>query len=286
MENRISELQNTNKILEQEAELLYSEMDSAKDTANASITKVLQDLTGIPEITVTTSPDRTVVGVPKPTGGWSNEISIYHYEDYGKTERRFELSWFASSASVATDSVNSGYLKYLTALGRIAELLSSGTTIQDAVEAANATTIPIKQKLSKTELAISKNTSEINQIKREIEKNKILELVSGPVNHFSVVGNHQYENRGKFTKPAETSSQCWELSSRNTVFFDALTVIKNKKNWKVIFHEFSWKYISNNHEKQYYDLSVCSVKTMKEDAIIEMLRYLMPGIKAANLETA
>lgn len=285
MENRISDLQNTNKILEQEAELLYSEMDSAKDTANASITKVLQDLTGMPEITVTTSPDRTVVRVPKPTSGWSNEISIYHYEDYGKTERRFELSWFASSASVATDSVNSGYLKYLTVLGRIAELLSSGTTIQDAVEAANATTIPIKQKLSKTELAISKNNSEINQIKREIEKNKILELVSGPVNHFSVVGNHQYENRGKFTKPAETSSQCWELSSRNTVFFDALTVIKNKKNWKVIFHEFSWNWNRDN-EKQYYDLSVCSAKTMKEDAIIEMLRYLMPGIKAANLETA
>lgn len=286
MENRISELQNTNKILEQERELLYSKMDSAKDTANASITKVLQDLTGMPEITVTTSPDRTVIGTPNPTSDFPNEISIYHYEDYGKTERRFELSWFASSASVATDSVNSGYLKYLTVLGRIAELLSSGTTIQDAVEAANATTIPIKQKLSKTELAISKNTSEINQIKREIEKNKILELVSGPVNHFSVVGNHQYESRGKFTKPAETSSQCWELSSRNTVFFDALTVIKNKKNWKVIFHEFSWKYISNNPEKQYYDLSVCSAKTMKEDAIIEMLRYLMPGIKAANLETA
>ena len=108
-------------------------------------------------------------------------------------------------------------------------------------------------------------------------------MVSGPVNHFSVVGNHQYKSRGKFTKPAETSSQYWELSSRNTVVFDALTIIKNKKNWKVIFHEFRW---NQNSEKQYYDLSVCPVKTMKEDAIIEMLRYLMPGIKAANLETA
>ena len=288
MENRISELQAKSEILVHELDNIYFQMDEAKAAANLKLSKWFQDLTGIANITVTISTDKTTVGIPKPGDGWPNEINIYHYGDYdNKGSRRFELSWFASSATVLSDATTSNYLQYLAALGRISESFSTGNAIQDAIGLGVAALDPIKAKYRKLSAEKASIDSEIRTISQEIERAKLLGLISGPVVTIPVVGNHLYANKGKFTKPADTSTQCWQLSARNTVEFDALTVIKNKGNWKVIFHQLRWtRNDAGDMVKTHYDLGSCETKGFKEDAMIVMLKYLMPGINAANLITA
>lgn len=286
MQNRISELQAKNEILAHELDNISFQMDEAKAAENLKLAKWFQDLTGIANITVTMSADKTTVGIPKPGDRWPNEINIYHYEDYDNKGRRFELSWFASSATVLSDATTSNYLQYLAALGRISEAFSTGNAIQDAIGLGVAALDPIKAKYRKLSAEKAIIDSEIRTISQEIERAKLLGLITGPVVTIPVVGNHLYANKGKFTKPADTSTQCWQLSARNTVEFDALTVIKNKGNWKVIFHQLRWtRNDAGGMVKTHYDLGSCETKSFKEDAMIEMLKYLMPGINAANLIT-
>ena len=288
MLNKIQELTGQNEVLESQLEVIRTEMDAATTAANLALGKIFQELTGIPDVTVVTGTDKTVVGIPRGmNGGWANEISIYHYENYGKADRRFEINWFASTATVATDATDYNYLKYLQALGRIAEAFSAGTFIQDTILNLIEDLRPIKSRYTKCSVEMSKNDSEIRNLKRAQADAAILEMISGPVVTIPVVGNHLYENRQKFTKPAESSAQCWQLSARNTVVFDCLTIIKNKGNWKVIFHELGWtRNDAGDTVKSHYDLKNCETKGFKQDAMIEMLKYLMPGIKAANLITA
>lgn len=289
MENRISELQAKSEILAHELDNILCQIDEATAAENLKLAKWFQDLTGNANITVTMSTDKTTVGIPRPDDRWPNEITIYHYEDYDNTTgcRRFKLSWFASSATVKSDATTSNYLQYLAALGRISEAFSTGNAIQDAIGLGVALLDPIKAKYRKlsTEKAIV--DTEIRNLTRAQADAAILEIISGPVATIPVVGNHLYKNRQKFTEPADSSTQCWQLSARNTVEFDALTIIKNKGNWKVIFHQLRW---TNNDAgdmvKTHYDLGSCETKSFKEHAMIEILKYLMPGINAANLITA
>lgn len=291
MQNKIQELTVQNEVLESQLEAIRTEMDAAKTAANLALGKIFQELTGIPDVTVVTGTDKTVVEIPRAVnGGWANEISIYHYENYEKADRRFEINWFASTATVATDATDYNYLKYLQALGRIAEAFSAGTFIQDTILNLIGDLRPIKSRYTKCSVEMSKNDSEIRNLKRAQADAAILEMISGPVVTIPVVGNHLYENRQKFTKPAEpaeSSAQCWQLSARNTVEFDGLTIVKNKSNWKVIFHQLRWtRNDAGDMVKTHYDLKNCVTKSFKEDAIIEMLKWLMPGINAANLITA
>jgi hypothetical protein len=289
MENRISELQAKNEILAHELDNILFQMDEAKAAENLKLAKWFQDLTGIANVTVTMSTDKTTVGIPHPGDDrWPNEINIYHGNgDHAKGCRRFELGWFASSATVKSDATTSGYLQYLTALGRISEAFSTGNTIQDTIGLSFALLDPIKALYRKIAAEKAYIELEIRTINQDFEKAKLLGLISGPVATIPVVGNHLYENRQKFTKPAESSAQCWQLSARNTVVFDCLTIIKNKGNWKVIFHELGWtRNDAGDTVKSHYDLKNCETKGFKQDAMIEMLKYLMPGINAANLITA
>lgn len=280
MENRISELQAKSEILSHELDNIEAAMDAAKAVENEKMAKWFQDLTGIAAITVTTSPDKTTVGIPKPNSEWANEISIYHYEDYdNKGCRRFELSWFASSATVKTDATTSNYLQYLTALGRIAETFSNGSEIQNVIAESIAVIDPFRAKYRKLSAEKASIDSEIRTINQENEKAKLLGLISGPVAHLSVVKNHEYENRGKYSKMGETSVQCWDISARTTVFFDALTIIKGKSRWNVIFHELYWtKNESGEMVKAHYDLGQCKSKNMSEYDVLDILKYFGPII--------
>lgn len=280
MENRISELQAKSEILSHELDNILSAMDAAKAIENEKMSKWFQDLTGIAAVTVSTSSDKTIVGIPKPNGGWANEISIYHYEDYGgNKDRRFELSWFSSSATVKTDATTSNYLQYLAALGRIAEAFSNGSEIQNVIAESIAVIEPIRAKYRKISTEKAKLDSEIRTTIQEVEKAKLMGMISGPVAHLSVVKNHEYENRGKYTKMSETSVQCWDISARTTVFFDALTVIKGKSRWKVIFHELYWTKNENGEMvKNHYDLGQCKSKNMSEYEVLEILKHFNPVI--------
>ena len=276
MENRISELQAKSEILSHELDNIEAAMDAAKAIENEKMSKWFQDLTGIAAVTVTTSSDKTTVGIPKPGDRWPNEISIYHYEDYdNKGCRRFELSWFASSATVKTDAATSNYLQYLAALGRISEAFSNGSEIQNVIAESIAVIEPIRAKYRKISTERARIDSEIRTVNQEVEKAKLLGLISGPVAHLSVVKNHDYENRGKYTKMSETSVQCWDVSARTTVFFDALTIIKGKSRWNVIFHELYWTKNENGEMvKIHYDLGKCKSKNMSEYDVLEILKHL------------
>lgn len=273
----IAELTAENQILLATISQIESDIAALTATENQKLAELFQALTGIPDVTVKVNTDKTEINVPCLSKKWGNDISIYHYKGWTDNIRNFELSWFSSTATIATDAANNNYLKYLTALGRIAESLNTNDVIQTSIVQSINTIEAIEAKHRKVSNEFYRNESQIHSIQQANEREELLNLINGPVTQLSVVTNHDYANMNLFgTEKSSPSSQIWDVSARRGVVFDALTIIKNKTRYQVIFHEFNWVWDDTLETptfiKNHIKLDYCKSKKMSESDVLSLLK--------------
>lgn len=120
------------------------------------------------EYVIRTHKDSTVISVKRDNSSWTNDFTIYHYEDW-KTEgkRKFEVSWFSSTLKVKDDSYN--YSEYLIILGRFVEALKNG--LADAMTPYLDEISEIGSEIRRAELAAK-------QAERDAQEQKIKKLIA------------------------------------------------------------------------------------------------------------